>query len=125
MNLDLREKVVRALMQADLDSFVDPLTRPGFIIVDEVSGMHNLNYIEKKFRKPARQGVVIYPCLYGDFKTMLNAAESYITALAEQEIFADLLVVNEAIYTVFVFVPEDQAAARVNSSLTIALEIGV
>ena len=125
MNLDLREKVVTALMQANLESFIGPLIRPGFIIIDEVSGIHNLNYIEKKFRKPARKGIVIYPCLYGDFKTMRAAGESYVRALAEQGLFADLLVVNGNIYTVFVFVPEDQERAKAEANLTTPLAVEV
>ena len=112
MNLELRGKVVAALLDAGLDSFVGPLTRPGFVIIEESSGVHNLNFIEKEFRKPAREGVVVYPCLYHDLASMRAAGESYVAALANQGLIANLLVVNELIYTVFVFVPEDQAKAR-------------
>jgi hypothetical protein len=105
------------LIDAGLDSFVGPLTQPGFVIIEEGSGVHNLDFIEQKFHKPARKGVVVYPCLYSDFRSMKSAGEAYVEALAHQGIYSDLLVYNDLIYTVFVFVPEDQKKAKIKADI--------
>jgi len=81
MDLNLRGKVVSALVNAGLSSFIGPLTKPGFVIIEEGSGVHNLDFIEQEFRKPARKGVVVYPCLYNDLESMKNAGEGYVRAL--------------------------------------------
>ena len=113
MDLILRERAVKALELAGLDSFIGPLTRCGYLVLEEATCLPNFDFIEEHFHKPARQGVVLYPCGFGDFESMKAAAEQYVQALAEQGLYADLLLCEDPIfYTVFVFVPEAQEQAR-------------
>jgi hypothetical protein len=94
MSEGLRKRTVCALEAAHFESFIGPLTRRGFMVLEEERDAQCLSYIEQRFGKPVRDGVVLFPCGFGDWGPMKEAAKGYVKALKQQGMTAELLLIQ-------------------------------
>lgn len=85
---DLRQQVIATLETAGFQSFIPPLERRGFHLIEEPRDANVLRFLERRFGrpvngKPIHSGVVIFPLGFGDRLPIWNEAFAYSLALEE------------------------------------------
>lgn len=104
--VELHNIVAGVLEAANFESFIGPLTRRGFLLLNPGADGQCRTFIEQKFGKPAEEGVIIYPCGFGDWEPMKSEAEKYAQTLREQNFPAELLLIeHEWNFAAYVYVP--------------------
>ena len=103
---ELQNTVSGVLEAANFESFIGPLTRRGFLILGSGADGQCMAFIEKTFGKAPEEGVIIYPCGFGDWEPMKKEAEKYAKTLREQNFPAELLLIEHKWnFAAYVYVP--------------------
>jgi hypothetical protein len=104
--VELKKKITAIFEAAGTESFIPPLTRRGYIFLQEPRDAECLAFIREQFGRPVEDGVVIYPGGFGDWEQIRPAAEAYEATLKEQKVECELLIVEHKWnFGAYVFVP--------------------